>query len=142
MNKAFISGIVASTPVLKKETGTMPHLVFSLGTRHKTRAGKFKYEKYTINAWNHVALCGASNLEQGQPITVLGYLTQRVVKTDDLTLIMTEITAEEFTLNAPILKTNVNSKEVVIVEEQMVECGIEEPDEEIIKEISSSNESD
>lgn len=100
MNKVFVSGIIVAAPIVKKETEAMPHLVFSLGTRHKTRAGKIKYEKYTINAWNHIAIWGASRLEAGQTLTVQGYLTQRVIKMDDLSFVMTEITAEKFILNA------------------------------------------
>lgn len=121
MNNVFVSGIIATAPILKKETETIPHLVFSLGTRHKTRTGKLKYEKYTVNAWNHVALWGASNLEVGQPLTVQGYLTQRIVKMDDLSFVMTEITAEKFILNAytPMAKSTSKGSPISIPQEEI-----------------------
>jgi len=98
MNKVFVSGIVMEQPILKMVTGDVPHILFPIDIRHKTRAGKVQHEKYMVNAWHNAALWANAQLKQGQCITVQGYLTQRTIKIGDGVYTFAEITADEFNI--------------------------------------------
>ena len=96
MNRVFLSGMVTSVPVLRMESGEIPHLTFGLSVRHRTRAGEFRSETYRVSAWYSAARWGAEHLARGQVIGVQGYLTQRKISRDGSPAFATEIVAEEF----------------------------------------------
>ena len=96
MNNVFLSGMVTSVPVLRMESGEIPHLTFGLSVRHRTRAGEFRSETYRVSAWYSVARWGAEHLARGQVIGVQGYLTQRKISRDGSPAFATEIVAEEY----------------------------------------------
>ena len=95
MNNVFLSGMVTSVPVLRMESGEIPHLTFGLSVRHRTRAGEFRSETYRVSAWYNAARWGAEKLSRGQVIGVQGYLTQRKISRDGSPAFATEIVAEE-----------------------------------------------
>lgn len=98
MNKVFVSGVVMKTPILKMESGDIPHIQFPIDIRHKSRNGKTHHETYQVNAWYKTALWANSHLSQGQTITIQGYLTQHSCKIGDVYYAFAEITAEEFNI--------------------------------------------
>ena len=101
MNNVFLSGMVTSVPVLRMESGEIPHLTFGLSVRHRTRAGEFRSETYRVSAWYSAARWGAEHLARGQVIGVQGYLTQRKISRDGSPAFATEIVAEEFLFAHP-----------------------------------------
>lgn len=96
MNRVFLSGMVMSAPVLRMESGEIPHLTFGLSVRHRTRAGEFRSETYRVSAWYNAARWGAEKLSRGQITGIQGYLTQRKISRDGSPAFATEIVAEEF----------------------------------------------
>lgn len=96
MNKLFISGFIADDPQLRQEQGEIPHLVFNLSVRHKTRFGEVRKETYRVSAWHKAAQWGANNLVKGQLVAIQGYLTQRQVVAGNITATTTEIAVDEF----------------------------------------------
>ena len=96
MNSVFLSGMVTSVPVLRMESGEIPHLTFGLSVRHRTRAGEFRSEAYRVSAWYSAARWGAEKLSRGQITGIQGYLTQRKISRDGSPAFATEIVAEEF----------------------------------------------
>lgn len=96
MNKVFISGMIAEKSELRMEPGDIPHLILHLSVRHKVKNGELRSEIYRISAWHNTAKWGAANLNQGQVIGVQGYLTQRSVRADGVTVAATEIAVDEF----------------------------------------------
>ena len=93
MNKVYISGEIASAPVLT--SSAKPHLIFDLLVGHKTIDGVRKSEWYCVNAWNNAALWGMAHLRRGQSVAVQGYLTQRATDQEH-PVTRVEITATEF----------------------------------------------
>ena len=96
MNKVFLTGMIANAPTLRMETGEVPHLIFSLSVRHKTRSGELRNEYYRISAWNNSARWGSVHLTRGQVVCVQGYLSQRKIQKEQETLFIPEVVAEEF----------------------------------------------
>jgi single-stranded DNA-binding protein len=96
MNKVFLTGMIANAPTLRMESGEVPHLIFSLSVRHKTRSGELRKEYYRISAWNNSARWGSEHLTRGQVISVQGYLSQRKIQQEQETLFIPEVVAEEF----------------------------------------------
>ena len=109
MNRVFLSGMVTSVPVLRMESGEIPHLTFALSVRHRTRAGEFRSETYRVSAWYSAARWGAEHLARGQVIGVQGYLTQRKIARDGGPAFATEIVAEEFLFAHPA-RTNASAQ--------------------------------
>ena len=101
MNRVFLSGMVTSVPVLRMESGEIPHLTFGLSVRHRTRAGEFRSETYRVSAWYSAARWGAEHLARGQVIGVQWYLTQRKISRDGSPAFATEIVAVEFLFAHP-----------------------------------------
>ena len=93
MNRVFLSGMVMSAPVLRMESGEIPHLTFGLSVRHRTRAGEFRSETYRVSAWYNAARWGAEKLSRGQITGIQGYLTQRKISRDGSPAFATEIVA-------------------------------------------------
>lgn len=98
MNKVYLTGMIAGTPTLRMESGEVPHLIFSVSVRHKTRSGEQRSESYRVSAWNNCARWGSEHLEQGQIIGLQGYLSQRKFQQGQETICIPEIVAEEFLL--------------------------------------------
>ena len=96
MNKVFLTGMIANAPTLRMESGEVPHLIFSLSVRNKTRSGELRKEYYRISAWNNSARWGSEHLTRGQVISVQGYLSQRKIQQEQETLFIPEVVAEEF----------------------------------------------
>lgn len=96
MNKLYISGYIMDEPQLRQEQGDIPHLVFNLSVRHKTRGGETRKEAYRVSAWYKAAQWGADNLAKGQLVAIQGYLTQRQVVAGNITATSTEIAVDEF----------------------------------------------
>ena len=108
MNQVYLSGIVADPPVrVGKAEDEIPHAVLQLCVSHKTSKGEWRRELYTINSWNAAAQWVLQNLKQGQRVALLGYLTQRMLKTGDGVFICVEVTSQEF---LP-METKVRNKE-------------------------------
>ena len=97
MNKVYISGEIASAPVLT--SSAKPHLIFDLLVGHKTIDGVRKSEWYCVNAWNNAARWGHVRLAQGQPVALQGYLTQRPALVNGEPIRAVDVTAEEFFLS-------------------------------------------
>lgn len=96
MNKVFLSGIIADSPVLvSKPEDANPHMVMTLCVSHKTTQGLVKRELYTANAWNKTALWAHENLKQGIRVVIKGYLSQRPLK-ESAAFPSIEVTVEEF----------------------------------------------
>ena len=96
MNQVYLSGIISDPPVMINSTSDIPHAVFQLCVSHKTSKGEWKRELYTVNSWNTAAMWVKENLKQGQRVALLGYLTQRMLKTGDGVFICVEVTSQEF----------------------------------------------
>ena len=96
MNKVFISGIIVDTPILHNEKGDVAHLTLKLGVRYKQKTGEFRKEAYRVSAWNNTAKWAAENLKKGQIIAVQGYLAQRQMKLGNVSVVVTEISVDEF----------------------------------------------
>ena len=96
MNKLFVTGHIAETPILKMEQGDIPHLVIMLAVRHKTRSGEVRKEVYRASAWYKTAQWGIGNLAKGGCVAIQGYLTQRTVMEEGMATTSTEIAVEEF----------------------------------------------
>lgn len=95
MNKVYLSGQVASRPVLTG--GEAAHLIFDLSVSHRTAKNEVRRELYRINAWHASAQWGYQNLLQGEAIALQGYLTQHAAPLESGgTARMVEVTAEEF----------------------------------------------
>ena len=109
MNRVFLSGMVMSAPVLRMESGEIPHLTFGLSVRHRTRAGEFRSETYRVSAWYSAARWGAERLSRGQIAGIQGYLTQRKISRDGSPAFATEIVAEEFLFAHPA-RANVSAQ--------------------------------
>ncbi len=108
MNQVYLSGIVADSPIrVGKAEDEIPHAVLQLCVSHKTNKGEWRRELYTINSWNAAAQWVLQNLKQGQRVALLGYLTQRMLKTGDGVFICVEVTSQEF---LP-METKVRNKE-------------------------------
>jgi single-stranded DNA-binding protein len=97
MNQVYLSGIVSDPPVRvgKAEDG-IAHAIFQLCVSHKTSKGEWRRELYTVNSWNAAAQWVLQNLKQGQKVALLGYLTQRMLKTGDGVFVCVEVTSQEF----------------------------------------------
>lgn len=97
MNQVYLSGIVADPParVGKAEDG-VSHAVFQLCVSHKTGKGEWRRELYTVNSWNAAAQWVLLNLKQGQRVALLGYLTQRMLRTGEGVFVSVEVTSQEF----------------------------------------------
>jgi single-stranded DNA-binding protein len=63
---------------------------------HKTSKGEWRRELYTVNSWNTAAQWVIQNLKQGQRVALLGYLTQRTLRTGDGIFVSVEVTSQEF----------------------------------------------
>lgn len=100
MNKVFISGKIHRSPFLRTEPNNVPHLILTLRVQHKTAAGLVHKELNRVSAWHNVALWGAEHLQQGQFVSIQGYLTQRKGNAEKAQLPSTEITADEFLLGS------------------------------------------
>lgn len=96
MNEVYISGFVSGIPVLKMERETVPHLLFYVDIQHKTKSGRIHHEMYLVNAWHNVALRASEKLRNGQCVMLRGYLTQRPVRTGDVSYMLTELTVRDF----------------------------------------------
>jgi single-stranded DNA-binding protein len=97
MNQVYLSGIVSDPPIRagKVEDGIV-HAVFQLCVSHKTSKGEWRRELYTVNSWNAAAQWVLQNLKQGQRVALLGYLTQRMLRTGDGVFVLVEVTSQEF----------------------------------------------
>lgn len=118
MNKVFITGKIVGQPVLRMEQGDVPHLIFGLSVRHRTKAGDVHKEVYPISAWSQVAQWGAENLQKGQIVGVQGYLAQRSINVSNVRTIVTEIAVDEF---LPMLMTANDQKNVAEANEEAAE---------------------
>ena len=118
MNKVFITGRIVGQPVLRMEQGDIPHLIFGLAVRHRTKAGDVHKEVYPISAWNQVAQWGAENLQKGQVVGVQGYLAQRSINVSNVRTIVTEIAVDEF---LPMLMVTGDQKSVAETDEETAE---------------------
>ena len=130
MNQVYISGFIVGNPVLKMEKENIPHLLFSVDIQHKTRSGKLHHEQYQVNAWHNVALKGAESLKNGQAVMVRGYLTQRMLRSGDMTFMLTEVTAEEFLSANSYRRKVVSEKKDNFVkgeEPSVIEDAVEDP---------------
>ena len=97
MNQVYLSGIVADPPVRAgKAEDEVVHAVFQLCVSHKTSKGEWRRELYTVNSWNAAAEWVLHHLKQGQRVALLGYLTQRMLRTGDGVFICVEVTSQEF----------------------------------------------
>ena len=96
MNQVYLSGIVADTPIRVGKTEEIAHSVFSLSVNHKTSKGEWRRELYTINSWYAAAQWVLQNLKQGQRVALLGYLTQRTLRSCDGVFVAVEVTSQEF----------------------------------------------
>ena len=113
MNEVYISGFVSGNPVLKMEKDSVPHLLFYVDIQHKTKSGKIHHEMYTVNAWYNVALRAADKLKNGQYVMLRGYLTQKSVRSGDMSYMLTEITVKDFVSS----NLHQNKKEMSGIEE-------------------------
>ena len=96
MNKVFLSGTIAGTPVLQKHDGGKKKLTFALIVTHKTQAGEARHERYQINAWNSVAIWAHARLRDGMHVGLQGYLTQKILRDSGVCVTATEVTVEQF----------------------------------------------
>lgn len=97
MNQVYLSGIVADPPIrIGKAEESIAHAVFQLCVSHKTSKGEWRRELYTVNSWNTAAQWVLQNLKQGQRVALLGYLTQRTLRTGDGMFVAVEVTSQEF----------------------------------------------
>lgn len=96
MNQVYLSGIVAAPPIRVGKMEDVFHAVFQLCVSHKTSKGEWRREQYTINSWNTAAQWVLQNLRQGQRVALLGYLTQRTLRTGDEVFVAVEVTSQEF----------------------------------------------
>lgn len=96
MNQVYLSGIVSDPPIRIGKAEDIAHAVFQLCVSHKTSKGEWRRELYTINSWNTAAQWVLQNLRQGQRVALLGYLTQRTLRTGDGVFVSVEVTSQEF----------------------------------------------
>ena len=96
MNKVYLSGFVAETPILIGTQDNPAHAVFRLNVSHKNAKGEWRRELYSINSWNAAAQWVIANLKQGQKVALVGYLTQRTVRNGDSATVLVEVTSQEF----------------------------------------------
>ena len=96
MNKVYLSGIVADAPIQIGAPENPTHAIFRLAVSHKDSKGEWRRELYKINSWNTAAQWVLDNLKQGQRVALVGYLTQRTVKSGESTSIAVEVTSQEF----------------------------------------------
>lgn len=94
MNKVLMEGKVFGQPLFRMEPGEIPHLIFRVCVRHRTRAGEIRSECYRVSAWHNAALWARERLFRGQRVCVTGYLAQRAVLRGGETLREVEIAAE------------------------------------------------
>lgn len=119
MNQVYLSGIVADPPVRvgNAEEG-IAHAVFQLCVSHKTSKGEWRRELYTVNSWNAAAQWVLQNLKQGQRVALLGYLTQRMLKTGDGVFNCVEVTSAEFLPMETKLRNKADSLADVLVSDE------------------------
>lgn len=98
MNKVFLSGYIMDSPVMRLEANEVSHLTFKLGVQHRTKAGEIRREAYRISAWNASAQWGGTHLTKGQTVGIQGYLTQHQISMGTVSVVATEVAAEEFLL--------------------------------------------
>ena len=96
MNKVFLSGMIAGTPVLHKHDGGKKQLTFALLVSHRTQAGEERRESYQINAWNSAAIWAHAHLRAGMCVGLQGYLTQKILRGSGVCVTATEVTVEQF----------------------------------------------
>lgn len=96
MNQVYLSGIVSDPPIRIGKAEDIAHAVFQLCVSHKTSKGEWRRELYTVNSWNAAAQWVLQNLKQGQRMALLGYLTQRTLRTGDGVFVSVEVTSQEF----------------------------------------------
>jgi single-stranded DNA-binding protein len=96
MNQVYLSGIVSDPPIRVGKAEDIAHAVFQLCVSHKTSKGEWRRELYNINSWNTAAQWVIQNLKQGQRVALLGYLTQRTLRTGDGIFVSVEVTSQEF----------------------------------------------
>ena len=94
MNKVLMEGKVFGQPLFRMEPGEIPHLIFRVCVRHRTRAGEIRSECYRVSAWHDAALWARERLFRGQRVCVTGYPAQRAVLRGGETLREVEIAAE------------------------------------------------
>ena len=96
MNKVFLSGTVAETPVLQEHDGGKKQLTFALIVSHRTQAGEVRHERYQINVWNSAAIWAHARLRAGMHVGLQGYLTQKILHGSGICVTATEVTVEQF----------------------------------------------
>lgn len=121
MNEVYISGFVSGNPVLRMEKGDVPHFIFSIDIQHKTKSGILHHELYTVNAWHNTALRASERLRIGQYVMLRAYLSQKLLKVDELSYMLTELTVKDFVSSANVprqkrsdFETRIEGNEVII----------------------------
>ena len=62
MNEVFLEGTVVSITMVEHAASVKPHCVCQLRVAHRNQKQQMMNELYTINAWNHLAKMGSSNV--------------------------------------------------------------------------------
>ncbi len=96
MNKVFLSGVIATQPVLTNQPAQIPHAAFHLRVDHRKASGEIVRETYPVNAWGKTAEWVVNRLHIGTVVALNGMLTQRA----EQNRIMVEMTASEFVIPA------------------------------------------
>lgn len=105
MNRIFMSGIVAETPVLITAQDGTARIMFRICVSHRNRNGVTKRELYPVNAWHNVAKWAHEHLSMGQRVSLEGYLTlHHDGAQEDAQRI--EVTADEFFAGANATRTS------------------------------------
>lgn len=97
MNQVHLSGTVFDEPRLVNKQEAMPHLVFRLLVKHRSKAGIQK-ELYRISAWNQCAAFCSQHLKRGMGIALQGYLAQREIVIGDKPFTAVEVAISEVLL--------------------------------------------
>jgi len=96
MNKVYLSGIVAEQPIRIGSPENPVHAAFRLNVSHRNSKGEWRRELYGVNSWNAAAQWALANLQQGQSVALVGYLTQRVIPVGEKRFTCVEVTSQEF----------------------------------------------
>ena len=96
MNKVFLSGVIATQPVMAHRPEQVAHAAFQLRVDHRKTSGEIVRETYPVNAWGKTAEWAVNRLRVGTVIALNGILTQRAEQ--DRTMV--EITTSEIVIPA------------------------------------------